>query len=321
MGDVAVFNPTAAATLPSPLTPSSIYTDENQGKLQVVAPLDQFASITTTSFTNLLKLEGPSPALVLRNTRNAINDGNLSPATIQFNYEQEIGTTIRGALAFTNGKFFLEHDRSVVLSTDRNHMNVLGGAFGVYSSEEAKVSYFNFNNTINSTRPTFEIARGVQINGNLYIDASSSGTANKLTVNGTAEITGDTTLTNLEVLGQLNARNSVMQWSDSNLKTDIRPIEDALDKVMRMNGHTFMMKNQVGPTHAREMGLIAQEVALVIPEVVRPSTEGNLAVAYGNLAGVFVEAIKELTNKVTTLTATVSDLQAEITKMKASKAS
>jgi len=62
----------------------------------------------------------------------------------------------------------------------------------------------------------------------------------------------------------------------------------------------------------REMGLIAQEVAAVVPEVVRTGEDGNLAVAYGNLAGLFVEAIKTLTAKVDSLTAEVAMLRGTV---------
>ena len=50
------------------------------------------------------------------------------------------------------------------------------------------------------------------------------------------------------------------------------------------------------------MGLIAQEVKLIVPEVVRTSEDDSLkSIEYQNLVGLLVEAIKELNNKVTKL--------------------
>jgi hypothetical protein len=46
------------------------------------------------------------------------------------------------------------------------------------------------------------------------------------------------------------------------------------------------------------MGLIAQEVKEVIPEVVYEDEKGYLNIAYGNLMGVVIEAIKELRNEI-----------------------
>ena len=316
-GKVAVFS-TSSSNLPAQLTSQSIYTDENQGKMQIMAPLSEFGTgINTAAFTNLLKLEGPSPAIVLRNTRTDAYDGQLSSSTLQFNYEKSAGITLRGALKFTDGMFFLEHDRSIICATQRGHFNVLNGAFGVFEKDaNTRVSYFNFNDhveDVSSVTSKLLITRGVQIRGDLYVDTINGGFG-KLTVQGDAEINGSAKISNLEVSGKLTARNSVLQWSDSNLKTDIQPITHALDKVMSMQGHSFILKD--AHDDMREVGLVAQEVALVVPEVVRQSSNGNLAVAYGNLAGIFVEAIKELTNKVNSLTATVSELQAEVKKLK-----
>jgi len=42
------------------------------------------------------------------------------------------------------------------------------------------------------------------------------------------------------------------------------------------------------------MGVIAQELQDVIPEVVIEGTDGKLSVAYGNIVGVLIEAVKEL---------------------------
>jgi hypothetical protein len=54
----------------------------------------------------------------------------------------------------------------------------------------------------------------------------------------------------------------------------------------------------------RNIGVIAQEVAEVIPEVVKPVGDENdptLTVAYGNFAGLFIEAIKELDARLTAI--------------------
>ena len=308
-GKAAVFNVNNDTTLPVPLTAQSIYTNANQGKVQIVAPNSEFVSLANAKFTNLLKLEGPAPALVLRNTLDEDNDGKSSSATILFNFDKSVSSTISGALKFSNGTFYLSHQTANVIATQSDRLNMLNGAFGVYKSTDA-VSFFNFENDIDDVAiaSKLRITRGVQINGNLYMGPiTTSVTPYKLTVNGNAEMTGTTTLSNVNVLGQLSARNSVLQWSDSNLKTDILPIENALEKVCSMNGCSFLLKDAPA---MREVGLIAQEVALVVPEVVREGENGNLAVAYGNLAGVFVEAIKELTNKVNSLQAIIASMQA-----------
>ena len=52
------------------------------------------------------------------------------------------------------------------------------------------------------------------------------------------------------------------------------------------------------------MGVIAQEVQAVAPEVVRQSADdGTLSVSYGNMVGLLIEAVKELSDKVKALEA------------------
>ena len=95
--------------------------------------------------------------------------------------------------------------------------------------------------------------------------------------------------------GTVTAPNFVSS-SDARLKSDIAPIPDALAKVQALTGVTFTMAG----SDIRQMGLIAQDVQAVAPEVV-VETEGVLRLAYGNLIGLLVEAIKDLSQQVNQL--------------------
>jgi hypothetical protein len=71
-----------------------------------------------------------------------------------------------------------------------------------------------------------------------------------------------------------------------------------LERIARLNGYTYIRTDkEIENTHPikRECGLIAQEVAAVLPEVIEMNTNDSLmSIAYGNMAGLFVESIKEL---------------------------
>jgi hypothetical protein len=83
---------------------------------------------------------------------------------------------------------------------------------------------------------------------------------------------------------------NVTATSDERLKTDIRNIENALDKVMQLRGVLFTrIQDGVADT-----GVIAQEILQVLPEAVKLGANGYYAVAYGNIVGLLIEAIKEL---------------------------
>ncbi len=87
--------------------------------------------------------------------------------------------------------------------------------------------------------------------------------------------------------GDFVSPGDVTAFSDERLKSNIRTIDSALDKVTAMRGVYFDKDGRAG------VGVIAQEVEAVIPEVVNESGEYK-SVAYGNLVGVLIEAIKEL---------------------------
>lgn len=99
--------------------------------------------------------------------------------------------------------------------------------------------------------------------------------------------------TNLEVWGNTLTHGNSVTDSDIRLKSDLKRIDSALDKVCNLTGYTFTLLRD----HTRSTGLIAQEVVQVLPEAVSSNNE-YLGVSYGNLVGLLVEAIKELRQEV-----------------------
>ena len=96
----------------------------------------------------------------------------------------------------------------------------------------------------------------------------------------------------LDHSGNLVASGDVTASSDRRLKTDIKRIDGALNKVRTLGGYTFT-KNDNSST-----GLIAQEVLEVLPEAVHGTEETYYSIAYGNMVGILIEAIKELSDEV-----------------------
>ena len=115
--------------------------------------------------------------------------------------------------------------------------------------------------------------------------STSRGWIFKVTNSGTATATGD-----------------VVAFSDRRLKENIETIPNALEKVEALRGVTFTRKD----TGKESIGLIAQEVEEVIPEVVNNEGEYK-GVAYGNLVGVLIEAVKELSAEVKELKAKLGE--------------
>jgi hypothetical protein len=89
--------------------------------------------------------------------------------------------------------------------------------------------------------------------------------------------------------------------SDVNLKENIVRIDTALDKITNINGYYYNYKSDANKT--RLLGVIAQEIQPIVPEVVYDFTplgaeQSSKAVRYEHLTVLLIEAIKELNQKI-----------------------
>jgi hypothetical protein len=103
----------------------------------------------------------------------------------------------------------------------------------------------------------------------------------------------------VEASGSVRMQYGYGTGSDERIKSNIKTIENALDKTLLLRGVEFNLN--IEPERKR-IGLIAQEVELIVPEVVRTSEDDGLkSIEYQNLVGLLIESIKELNNKVSRL--------------------
>ena len=107
--------------------------------------------------------------------------------------------------------------------------------------------------------------------------------------------------------GSIRAINNITAYfSDDRLKNRLGTIENALDKVLTLTGF-YYEANEVaqgfGYRVNREVGVSAQDVQKVLPEVVVPAPvdETYLTVHYERLIPLLIEAIKELKSEVDAL--------------------
>ena len=104
----------------------------------------------------------------------------------------------------------------------------------------------------------------------------------------------------------VSVTGDITSSSDERIKENIQPITDALSKVQQINGVSFNWKESGDPS----IGVIAQNVESIIPEVVSENREGTKTVAYGNMVGLLIEAIKEQQASIEKLEARVAELEA-----------
>lgn len=94
--------------------------------------------------------------------------------------------------------------------------------------------------------------------------------------------------------GNFVASGNITAYSDVRLKINVHPLTGALEAVKSINGVSYEWKE----SGKKGIGVIAQELQSVLPELVLEGSDGVLSVAYGNLTAVLIEAIKELTARV-----------------------
>jgi len=93
--------------------------------------------------------------------------------------------------------------------------------------------------------------------------------------------------------------------SDARLKTNVKTIENALDKITQIRGVEYDRID----TDKHQIGVIAQEVEKVLPDVVYTSEDGMKSVSYGNIVAVLIESIKELKGEISELKEKVDKLE------------
>jgi hypothetical protein len=117
----------------------------------------------------------------------------------------------------------------------------------------------------------------------------------------------------LYVSGNAYATGTITAASDARKKTEIETVTNALEKVNQLRGVTYKridLKEDSPRYDKVELGVIAQEVEPILPEVVNYAPDvDEYAVAYGNFAGLFIEAFKEQTKIINSLKAEIEQLK------------
>lgn len=157
-----------------------------------------------------------------------------------------------------------------------------------------------------------QLAREFDIRLNDVINAGTGVTVTK-TINsaGTADDQSDDYTTFAISIGQevgttsnvqfnsVTATADICAFSDSRLKQNVLSLHGSLEKLELLDGVSYELKSDPGKTR---LGLIAQDVKKVVPEVVSEDEESGLyKVSYQSLVPVLIEAIKELSERVKVL--------------------
>ena len=143
-----------------------------------------------------------------------------------------------------------------------------------------------------------------QFTGSLLISGSGTGAGSSIITTGSINISGSIGVGTEAsgVVGAILATNDVVAFasSDERLKENVELIGSAVEKVEAINGVTFdwIPMEGVHVHSGHDVGVIAQEVEKVLPELVTTRDNGYKAVKYEKLTAVLIQAVKELSERV-----------------------
>ncbi|MEQ8908419.1 MAG: tail fiber domain-containing protein [Vicingaceae bacterium] len=120
---------------------------------------------------------------------------------------------------------------------------------------------------------------------------------------------------NLEVNGRLKT-NGIQELSDARYKTNVETLTNALDKLTQLRGVSYDWDTTNFPEKnfnaRKQIGLIAQELEPIFPELVHTDQAGYKSVDYSKLVAVLVEAVKEQNRRLSGVEGKVVDLEAKL---------
>jgi hypothetical protein len=148
------------------------------------------------------------------------------------------------------------------------------------------------NNSGENATPTIAIGQAVATSSNVRFGSIGVG----MDASGTS--------------GRIDAANDIVAFSSSDIrfKENITPIENALDKISKISGNTYDWKAENKAEHGYEgndVGVIAQEIEAVLPQLVQTRENGFKAVKYDKLVALLIQGIKEQQTQIEELKAKI----------------
>jgi hypothetical protein len=275
-------------------------------------PLTQLHIFSASAKISIANLETFSSSALTRLTALEVETSNLESFT------SSINTTIKTKLdadGVLSGSIQVLGGTNIVsASTDSNTVdftitngNITANLIGGVVSGSSQVlnilsslnTYTGSNDTLNTTQngrlTSLEAATGSYETKGSGIHSGSVGNYqfNSIGV-GTA---ASTTAGEIRATGDITAFFS----SDIRLKENITPIPNALQKVNEISGNTYDWKEGYDEVHSHkgnDVGVIAQEIEQILPQIVTNRDNGFKAVQYEKIIPLLIEAIKELSAKV-----------------------
>ena len=261
---------------------------------------DTVSANTTWNDGNQARFGTGGDLKIQHNGSNAYIDNNTGNLHIRTNVDADVGGNIyirphdneHGIIVTHDSDVKLYHNNSQKFATTSTGVSVTGV---VQASGNIGNKGTNIGQTLEYGTSSVATLRFDSDRWRIY-SGGSGGAGERFSVLETGNVgVGDSTPSyKLDVAGTIRATGDVIAYSDERVKENIKTIDNSLEKVNKLRGVEF---NKIGEDK-KSIGVIAQEIEKVLPEVVRTDDEGMKSVAYGNVVGILIEAVKELTKEV-----------------------
>ena len=305
---------------------TAVYMGEDSGATVYAAGLNLGGVEITSSATELNFLDGVTTigdgilASVSENsntgvrlsTSNATNHGDIGSNAVDLSYSASsstsygatgdysiamgYGTTASGIRSFAGGLYtvasgggsFAFHSGTTASGTNST---ALGRVTVASDYASLVIGHYNSTGSLATSANSFSTSAPAFVIGN-GADASNKSDAFKVMFNGDATVSNDLTVS-----------GDVVISSDARLKSNIVSLGSTLPKLLQIDGKSYEMKGK------QKIGVLAQEIQKVFPELVSEDNNENLAVNYQGLVPVLINALKEQDNR-------ISNQQNEINELK-----
>jgi hypothetical protein len=198
-------------------------------------------------------------------------------------FTSSINTTIKSAL---NTNTVVSGSSQISLGSASGNIALATQTTGNYVASLVEgIGVTITNNSGENATPTIAIGQVVGTTSNVQFGSIGVGT----TASG--------------VSGEIRATGDIVAFysSDIRLKENIIPIPNALEKVKQISGNTYDWKEGYDGVHSHkgnDVGVIAQEIEQILPQIVTNRDTGFKAVQYEKIIPLLIEAIKELSTKI-----------------------